>query len=120
MALIPEYLLKKLYLAGSLANADDGWRFALKNTLAKATVTSLESLSVDGANIPLNHVTIAFSGSELKAGGITPEVPQAFPINVPVTFRVAGSPLAPGSHSLKISLVTKEFGPVEFSVTDAL
>lgn len=120
MALIPEFLLKKLYIAGSLANVEGGWQFTLKNTLARATVTSLKGLAMDGADVPLGDVSIAFGDEAIQAGDITPESPKAFPINVPVTLKISGPALVEAGHTLKIGLTTREFGPIEFTVADAL
>lgn len=120
MALIPEFLLKKLYIAGSLVNVDGGWQFSLKNTLAKATVISFKGLAVDGTDVSLDDVTVVLGNEEITAGAISPDNPKAFPINVPVTLKIAGPPLSQESHTFKLSLTTKEFGPIEFSVSDAL
>jgi hypothetical protein len=44
---IPTLLLKKLYTLGSLANVEQGVRFAIKNRLSNAEVTDLVSVTID-------------------------------------------------------------------------
>ncbi len=115
---IPVFLLRKLYLKGSLKNNENGFTFKLKNSLAPGTAVAIHPLKVDGVEYPLTAITISSVDGEVKASEVTES--KAFPIKVGVeiTMNVTGTPLAKGSHKLDISLQTKEAGKLSFDVTD--
>lgn len=118
MSLIPVNLLRKLYVLGSLTPTEDGFRFQMKNTLAKGTLVAMSPLTLDGGEIPLGSTTVSFGQEEIGAGDITPENPRVFPVNVPVTIAVKGVAMPNGQHTLVISCTTREFGAVSFDVQD--
>ncbi len=115
---IPVFLLRKLYLKGSLKNSDNGFTFKLKNTLAAGTAVAINYLKVDDVEYPLTAVTINSVDGTVKASEVTES--RAFPIKVGVeiTMSVEGKPLEKGTHKLEISLQTKEAGKLSFDVTD--
>ncbi|MBE3575104.1 MAG: hypothetical protein IMW99_06615 [Firmicutes bacterium] len=121
MSFVPESFLKQVYRAGSLQNTPAGVQFALKNTLARATVTQIEEITFDQTPCDLGQVTFSFpDGSSLVAGQISPDNPLTFKINQQVTVAVAGTKLGAGSHEITIGLKTREYGGFRFTVTDSL
>ncbi len=53
MSIIPDFILKRLYVEGSLRNTPSGWQFEVRNDLAQGSVISILALEVDGAAQPL-------------------------------------------------------------------
>ncbi len=125
--MIPKFLLRKLYVKGSLKNIDssgdgnpDSVSFQIKNTLANGTVTGVEYIKIDDEEIPLDSIEVSLEDKTLKLSDVTPE--NAFPIKVRVTstWMVKGKTLSPGEHKLDISIKTKEAGKLAFDVKDSI
>lgn len=119
MPAVPAFMLKKLYLKGSLKNTQEGFQFQIRNTLAPGTITAIQPLMVDGIAYPLED-TIIMGKDAISASEIKKERPVIFPINSTVTMLVKGVQLAPGEHTLVIGVMTKEAGELKWDVTDTV
>jgi alpha-N-arabinofuranosidase len=114
MAAVPEFILRKLYVQGSLKAQADGFSFALNNSFAPATVTGFQ-LSVDGSPAPPGGVSIqAEEGPPRLLASIIPQSPQSFSVNVLYTIHVQGMPL--GQGRLRLVVDTVEAGQLQFSI----
>jgi hydroxymethylglutaryl-CoA reductase (NADPH) len=120
MPAIPAFMLKKLYLKGSLKNVAEGFEFQIKNTLAPGTITALLPIEVDGKAFPAADTFISRGEEKIAASAITKEKPTSFGINTTVTMMVKGATLAPGSHTLGIGVVTKEAGELKWDISDTV
>jgi hypothetical protein len=67
MAKIPEFLLRLLYVKGSLKNHDDGFEFQMKNELGPARIASARPLTLDRKPIPLGSCLFVHSGQNRPA-----------------------------------------------------
>ena len=117
---IPTFLLRKLYVKGSLENLDDGFQFKLKNSISTSTAVNVEPIKVNGNEYPLESVQISSGDVEVAGNEISPD--NTFPIKVglEILIRVSGEPLPAGEHTIDISLATKEVGKLSFDVTDSI
>ncbi|MGY5860608.1 MAG: hypothetical protein RTU63_14660 [Candidatus Thorarchaeota archaeon] len=117
---IPTFLLRKLYVKGSLENVDDGFRFMLKNSISSGTAISIEPIKVNGNEYPLEVVKISSGDSEITGNEISEQ--NTFPIKVglEITIEVKGDQLPAGEHTIDISLSTKEVGKLAFDVKDSI
>lgn len=116
--MLPPAVLRQLYVQGSLANTPEGAAFKLKNSLAPATVIGLE-IAVDGSKVPPDKIYVVAAGqkksaTELSASG------QKFNVRDEVTILLQGVNLAPGSHKIDIKAKTREWGELNFDVTDTV
>jgi len=50
---VPAFLLRRLYVKGSLHNRADGWGFRLKNGLGSGYAKGMLPLSLDKAEVPM-------------------------------------------------------------------
>jgi len=117
---LPAGMLRRLYQKGSLRNTEDGFEFALLNTLAPGTVIGLGPIEVDGQMFPPEQITVVVGRSERAAHRVSAQGPLAFPVNGRILLRVTGEPLAPGRHTLVINAQLKEVGPLQIQVEDLL
>lgn len=117
---IPTFLLRKLYIKGSLENMDDGFQFKLKNSISSGTAINVAPIKVNGNEYPLDATTISSADGEITANEISEG--NTFPIKVglDITIHVKGAQLPAGDHTIDISLTTKEVGKLAFDVTDSL
>lgn len=121
MPAIPPYILKKLYVKGSLRVEDRGLALDLKNSIAPATIVAFTGLDLDGQTLDLAQAAV-FSpdGGPCALGEISTESPLSFPLNATVTLRVAAQALGPGAHELVIRVVVQDVGPLDLPVSDTL
>jgi len=117
---IPTFLLRKLYIKGSLENVDDGFIFKLKNSISSATAVNFKPIKVNGNEYALDATVISSEDGEISGNEISSE--NTFPIKVglDITVRVKGDQLAAGEHTIDISLATKEVGDLAFDVKDTI
>ena len=121
MPAIPPFVLKKLYIKGSLRAEDDGFALDLKNTIAPGTIAAFAGLDLDGhATDPTRVAIIPPNGNPRTASDISLEAPLLFPASATITLRIAGQTLEPGPHELVIRVVVQEVGPLNIPVSDTL
>jgi hypothetical protein len=121
MPAIPPFVLKKLYVKGSLRTEDDGFALDLKNTIAPATITAFTGLDVDGQAIAPAQVTLVPPNGNSRSGGeVSGQTSLSFPVGATVTLRVAGKALEPGPHELVTHVVVDEVGPLAIPIADTL
>jgi alpha-galactosidase len=118
MAIIPNFILKRLYVAGSLRNTAGGCAFEIKNVVDTGTVTRFYELEIDGqAYRPTDLEVRTPQGRTVGGGEITPETPLSLPGGAGLTVTLAGVSLSPGKHSLGLHFGTKEAGDLSFKVS---
>ena len=115
---VPTFMLKKLYVPGSLTASGDGFSFKLRNTLATATLTSAPQIKVDGNDLPQSSVVAILGGSTLTAKDVTADTPLALTKGAEVEMVVSGTTLAPGKHQIAITAESKEWETIAFEVED--
>ncbi len=121
MGSVPAFLLKKLYVKGSLRNTTTGFELAIQNTLAPGTIAGLVPLKVDGVEYPLGQTVVGLNdGTIVSAAQVSAAAPLRFSVGDQVTLRVQCAPLAAGTHTLAICPKTKEAGVLEISVQDTV
>ena len=117
---IPAFLLRKLYVKGSLENVEDGFVFKLKNPLSPGTAISMEPLKVGETEYSLDMITISSDDGEVKATEISESNGFPIKVGVEITLHVKGEPLPEGENQVFISLKTKEAGSLAFDFKDAI
>jgi hydroxymethylglutaryl-CoA reductase (NADPH) len=117
---VPSFLLKKLYVKGSLKNTGSGFEFALKNNLAPGSLIGLGPLTLDGNSIPLEAVTFKSPQGQVQANQVSSQSPRTFGLNMEVKVTVEGEPLTPGSHTVVLGVLTREVGRIDIEATDTL
>jgi hypothetical protein len=121
MSSVPVFLLKKLYVKGSLKNTAAGFELAIQNTLAPGTILGLAPLKVDGVECPLAQTQVLLSDrSKLAMSDVSARSPLRFNIGDKVTIQVAGQHLPAGPHKVTISPKTKEAGILSIPAEDTI
>lgn len=117
---VPDFVIRQLYVAGSLANEGDGFRLQARNGLGDGTVVGIGRISVDGRAIEPAAITAVRSGEDVihRALDVSPAAPVAFRRGDVVTFRVAGRTLSPGEHAFEVELRVKDMGLVTLALKD--
>ncbi len=117
---IPSFLLRKLYIKGSLENVEDGFSFKLKNSLSPGTTTAVAPIKVNGNEYPLDSTIIRSVDGEVKGSEISEANSFPIKVGVEIEIHIKGDALPEGEHTIDISLKTKEAGTLAFDVKDSI
>jgi len=112
---IPEFILRKLVLPGSLKRTPSGFAFILHNTFAPATITKIQIFN-GGEEISPSQITMNETGKPpVSAAGCSPENPLLAPVNIDIT--ISANSMEP-LGLVTVKAVTKEVGPIDFSIEE--
>jgi hypothetical protein len=120
MPTVPAFLLKKLYVKGSLKTTEQGSGLTIKNTLAPGTITKISPVVIDGVEYPIEQVSVGQRGSLRPAAQISARAPFAFGLNVEAEIWINGATLEPGSHVLAVTVTAREVGDLQIEIEDRL
>ena len=118
MAVVPEFILRRLYVKGSLQSTGSGFSFELKNTLGSGYATAVGPLTVDGDDVPLEDSFFAIEGEEVSFSKVDKSSTFSLPLNRTIAISVRGRRLAPGPHQVHFSFQVPGFGKLGFDFTD--
>lgn len=117
---LPPFILKRLYIKGSLENVEDGFRFKIINNISDATCTAMKPIKVNGTEYPLDGTVISSGGAKVHGNEISDA--NSFPIKakIEIEIHVKGNQLPSGEHTIDIGLSTTQTGDLAFDVTDKI
>lgn len=116
---IPAFVLRQLYVKGSLARIPGGARFKLHNSLATATLTGLKALKVDGKALPAELVQVRLGGRDVDAAEVRPEAPVVFERNAEAEVAMKEAP-AGARAKVRLEALSAEFGELVIEFEDAV
>ncbi len=120
MIKVPAFLLRRLYVKGSLKNTANGFEFQLKNTLGSGYASKLLPLTIDGAEIASDKASFSADGKLVPFFAATKETPFTLSMNKVSTISVNGAKLESGVHKIVMGFVVVGLGELSFDVTDTL
>ncbi|MBI4233693.1 MAG: hypothetical protein HY686_04555 [Chloroflexi bacterium] len=120
MVTVPGFLLRRLYIKGSLHNTPKGVEFQLRNTLGSGYARKLFPLAVDGKPVPLEQSFFHIDGNAIPFGGVSEEQPFTLAMNRSITVQLQGLTLPPGPHKVAMSFLVQGFGNLSFEFTDVV
>lgn len=118
MAVVPAFILRRLYVKGSLRNTEGGFSFQLKNTLGSGYARAVGPLTVDGDDVALEDSFFAHEGRHVSFSEVDENNTFGLPLNRTIDISVRGRRLAPGAHKIGFSFAVPGFGKLGFDFTD--
>ena len=115
---VPAFILRRLYVKGSLHNRDDGWGFKLKNTLGSGYAKGLIPVTVDGAEIALDHSFFDNEGAETSFTAVTDENTFGLKLNRDILIYFRGDLLEPGDRKIALGFIVPGLGTLKFDFND--
>lgn len=115
---VPAFILRRLYVKGSLRNTADGWGFTLRNSLGSGYALGMQPLRIDEAEIPMNAASFHQDGEDISFDQVTDKNTFGLKMNRSIEISVVGSPLSPGSHKVWMGFVVPGFGKIGFDFND--
>ena len=120
MITVPSFLLKRLYVKGSLQNNSDGFQFEIENKLGSGYGNELKPLTLDGQAIPLEDSSFRLESSETLFTEVSRDKPFTLPMNKKLTIKVKGVAITEGAHKIGMSFVAEGLGQLGFEVNDVV
>ncbi len=120
MVSVPPFLLRRLYVSGSLRNTDDGFRFELRNTLAAGYAHKVHPITVDGAELPADSVTFELEGGTIALSDVSERRTLTLAVNRSVVVRARGARLAAGARTVGMAFDVPGLGTLRFDFTDSV
>lgn len=120
MISVPSFLLKRLYIKGSLRNNSDGFQFEIENKLGSGYGHELKPLTLDGQLIPLEDSSFQLNSSETLFSEVNRDRPFTLPMNKRLTVKVKGITIDEGTHKIGMCFVVEGLGELGFEVTDII
>lgn len=121
MPVIPAFLLKKLYVKGSLQAEENAFSLRLTNSIAPGTIERITAVLVDGQPVDLEEAWVTTTaGVVRRAKEISRAEPLQFPFGSELALRVEKSQPEKGLHELRIHVIVRDVGPLEIPVSDHL
>ena len=102
---VPAFLLKRLFVKGSLRNTSGGFEFKLKNQLGSGYAYGLLPLIVDGEEVPADRSTFSINGKTMTFTEVSKESPASLAMNKEATIAVEGKTLTPGAHKVNMGFI---------------
>ena len=117
---VPGFLLRRLYVKGSLRNTNGGFAFDLSNSLGSGYAEQVMPITLDGEELPLDATSFAVDGETVRFSDVSPERPLTLAMKKAVTVSVDGRTLSEGKHKVGIGFVVTGMGKMQFDVTDVV
>lgn len=119
MMRVPEFLLRRLYVKGSLKNTSDGFEFELRNSLGSGYARKMLPVTVDGAEIPLGSCFFKIDGIEVPFEDVSVEKPFTLAMNRTIVINVrSGSRLSTGARKIGMGFEVAGLGALRFHFID--
>jgi hydroxymethylglutaryl-CoA reductase (NADPH) len=117
---VPSFLLRRLYVKGSLRNEAGGLAFDLSNTLGSGYADQVLPLRIDGEDIPPETCAFVIDGVPLRFDAVSAEKPMTLAMNGALTVRVDARTLSPGEHTVEMAFIVTGMGEMRFDVKDTI
>ena len=118
MVSVPGFLLRRLYVKGSLGNAAGGFEFELRNNLGSGYSTRMWPLKLDGMEIPAERSYFTIDGKETPFSGVSEGNTFTLEINKTIVIWTDGVALDPGAHTVEMAFDVPVLGTMRFDFTD--
>ena len=117
---VPAFLLRRLYVKGSLRNQEGGFAFDLMNGLGSGYAEQVLPISIDGETLPVEVAAFTVGGETMRFVDVSAERPMTLGLNKTVTISIDGKTLAEGKHKIGMGFVVTGMGEMQFDVTDLI
>ena len=118
MVSVPGFLLRRLYVKGSLKNAAGGFEFELRNSLGSGYSQKVSPLKVDGEELQARGSYFIVDGKETPFNEVSTDNTFSLEVNKTITIWTDGVVLEPGVHTIEMGFDVPGLGTMRFDFTD--
>ncbi len=118
MSIIPKFLLKRVYVSGSLRETTDGVAFDLFNSIGPGILTRLNNIKLNDHSFSPQQILLKIGDKIFHGHEISDSNPAIFFHNQKTTCIILGAKLAQGLHTITVDLFSREAGKVVVTIQD--
>ena len=115
---VPGFLLRRLYVRGSLQATEDGFAFQLRNRLGSGYAKRLLPLTLDGTELDMASTGFEIEGTKQSFADVTKDAPFTLAMNKTTTISYSGGPLSQGPHKIGMRFEVPGLGELGFEFSD--
>ena len=120
MITVPGFLLRRLYVKGSLRNTPSGFEFQLRNGLGSGYAHKLWPLTVDGEEVPADAAFFALDDVVTRFDKVSRENTFTLALNKTITIRAQNVALPPGARKIGMGFDVPGLGTLRFDFVDVV
>ena len=119
MAVVPEFLIKRIYQKGSLKKLEDGVSIVLKNVLGPGLISGFSFVKINDVLFEPKDVKFVTNGVEYSGTEVSEANPVVFRLGQIGTLIMKGKDcIVDGINKITIEAMNPEAGKVQLSVDD--
>jgi hypothetical protein len=118
MVSVPNFLLRKLYVKGSLESTGQGIRFRLCNSLGSGYAEEMFPVTLDGEEIPLQQCFFSTDGEMRCFDQVSREEPFCLLLHRETVIGVEHVSLTPEPHTIGLGFRVPGLGVLRFDFVD--
>ena len=119
MAIVPEFLIKRIYQKGSLKETENGASVVLKNVLGPGLISGFNYVIINDTKFEPSDVKFVTNGKELSGTEVSEENPVVFRLGQSGTLVMSGKNcVKEGINKIVIEAMNPEAGVVQLNVED--
>lgn len=118
MLSVPGFLLRKLYVKGSLQNTPKGISFRLRNSLGSGYAEQMSPLTLDGREMPLEETSFFVDSEPRSFDTVCKENPFSLLLNQDTVITVENVSLSPEPHTVGMGFRVPGLGMLRFNFID--
>jgi hypothetical protein len=118
MLLVPSFLLRKLYVKGSLQSTPDGLSFRLRNSLGSGYAEAMSPLTLDGRELPMEDTYFSVDSEPRSFDTVSKDNPFGLLLNQDTVITVENISLSPEPHTVGMGFKVPGLGMLKFDFID--
>ena len=118
MVSVPAFLLRRLYVKGSLTGDENGFSFRLRNGLGSGYAHKLWPLTLDGEAIPMASSSFMQGGERTGFADVSKEKTFTLAMNTDIEISADGVALTDGPHKIGMAFDVPGLGTLRFDFKD--
>lgn len=115
---VPAFLLRRLYVKGSLATTPEGFEFQIRNKLGSGYARRLLPLTLDGQALDMTKTTFEVDGKVVTFDAVSESTPFTLAMNKTTTIAYTGGPVEAGTHKIGMAFEVAGLGEMGFDFSD--
>ena len=118
MVRVPSFILRRLYMKGSLRNTAQGFEFQLRNSLGAGYANRLSPLTVDGVEAPIESCSYTVDDKGIGFDTVSRDKPFTLALHRAITMAVRDIYLSQETHKIGVAFDVPGLGTLKFDFTD--
>ena len=118
MVSVPKFLLRKLYVKGTLQSTAQGVTFRLRNTLGSGYAEEMLPISFDSEDVPLESCFFSSDGESKCFDQVSKTEPFCLLMNRETVITVGNASLTQEAHTIGMGFRVPGLGMLRFDFVD--